>query len=69
MKLNYKILVIIAIILIIGIGYYYYKKSKENYADQVMHWYAGGIAGPVITPESVYGMEGEKAIYMERESY
>lgn len=68
MKLNYKFLIIIAIILIIGIGYYY-KKSQEHYADQVMHWYAGGIAGPVMTPESVYGMAGEKAIYMERESY
>lgn len=66
MKFNYKIIIIVVAIILVGVGIYYYK--KENYADQVMHWYAGGIAGPVITPESVYGVP-QKVKFMERESY
>lgn len=80
MKRNYKILIIVAIILLLALGYYYYKKSKENYADQVMHWYAGNIAGPILDPKTIYGnaydsqrdevnLSQEKVKFMERESY
>lgn len=80
MKKIYKILIIVIIILLLVLGWYYYKKSKEHYADQVMHWYAGNIAGPILDPRTIYGdaydaqqddviLPPEKVKFMERESY